>query len=222
MHVDRHFPAEGIVQTIVLRAGAQILVSAHDVRDAHRVVIHDVCEVIGREAVGLHQDHVVQFGIVDRDVSVDLVMEGRRSRGRVVLADDVRHTRGKLRFHLFLRKMETMLVIYADLFAVLADSRPKRIQPFFGAEAVVCFALLNQLFRIFQVDAGLLAFRLYIGAHAAVLVRTFIMDKPGLLECTVNDIHRAFHESALIGIFNTQHKIAALMLCDEVGIQRSP
>ena len=51
--VLRNVPAEALVQQVVLRGGGEILAAAHDMGDAHEVVVHDVCEVIGRQPVAL-------------------------------------------------------------------------------------------------------------------------------------------------------------------------
>ena len=66
-----------------------------------------------------------------------------------------------------------MLVIYIDFLA--RHSTGQRGQPVLIAEAVIGLALLNQLFRILQINALRLALTLYIGADPAVLVRSFIM-----------------------------------------------
>ena len=49
----RDVPAEALVQQVVLRGGGEILAAAHDVGDAHEVVVNDICEVIGRQSVAL-------------------------------------------------------------------------------------------------------------------------------------------------------------------------
>ena len=55
----REIPAEGLVEQHVLGGGGDPLFGADDVGDAHEVVIDDVGEVVGGEAVGLEQDLVV-------------------------------------------------------------------------------------------------------------------------------------------------------------------
>ena len=76
VHIGRHLPAESLVETIVLRRGGQILVASHHMGDAHQMVVHHVGKIIGGIAVGFDQDHIVQLGIIYRDISVDLIMEG--------------------------------------------------------------------------------------------------------------------------------------------------
>ena len=87
-----------------------------------------------------------------------------------------------------------------------------------GTEAVICLPLINQLLCIFQVYAGCLAFTLDIGTHPAVLIRTFVVDQAGILQCLVDDLHRTFHIALLVCIFNAEKEIPALMFCNQVGI----
>ena len=56
-----HLPAEGLVEQVVLRGGGEVLAAADDVGDAHEVIVHNVGKVIGRQAVGLQQDLVLQL-----------------------------------------------------------------------------------------------------------------------------------------------------------------
>ena len=92
VYIDRNFPAECIVETIVLRGGGQVLVAADNVRDLHQMVIHNVCEVISWKSVGFDEDHIVKLRVVYCDISVDLIVEGGGSLFRVVLADNERHS----------------------------------------------------------------------------------------------------------------------------------
>ena len=46
-------PAEALVQQVVLGGGGEILAAAHHVGDAHQVVVHHVCKVVGGQAVPL-------------------------------------------------------------------------------------------------------------------------------------------------------------------------
>jgi hypothetical protein len=48
----RALPAEPVEQQQVLGRGGDPLLAAHDVRDAHQVVVDDDGQVVGREAVG--------------------------------------------------------------------------------------------------------------------------------------------------------------------------
>ena len=90
VYIYRNFPAECIVETVVLRGGRKVLVSADNVCDLHQMVIHNVCEVVGWVSVGFDKDHIVELCVVYRDISVDLIVECCSSLFRVVLADNER------------------------------------------------------------------------------------------------------------------------------------
>ncbi len=76
----RELPAEGIVEQDVFRGGGDPLFGADDVGDLHEVIVDDVGEVIGGEAVGLHEDLIVDVGVLEGDVSAEFVAEGRWKR----------------------------------------------------------------------------------------------------------------------------------------------
>ena len=66
------------------------------------MIVDDIGEIIGRIAVGLDKNHIIELGVIDGDVSVELVMEGRRALGRVVLTDDIWLTGSQIGLDLFL------------------------------------------------------------------------------------------------------------------------
>ena len=59
--------------------------------DSHQMVVHHICKIISRITVGFDEYHIVQFSIVHRNISVDFVLESRRSFRRIVLADHIRY-----------------------------------------------------------------------------------------------------------------------------------
>ena len=85
--------------------------------NSHQMIVHYVCKIVSRVSVGLDQDHIVKLCVIDRDIPVDLILKGGRSLGRVVLADNIRNASRKLCLNLFLGKMQTVLVIYRNLFS---------------------------------------------------------------------------------------------------------
>ena len=62
-------PAEGLVEQDVFGGGGDPLFGADDVGDLHEVVVDDIGEVVGGEAVGLHEDLVVDVGVLEGDVA---------------------------------------------------------------------------------------------------------------------------------------------------------
>ena len=115
--IFRDLPAKRLIQTVVLGSGGNILIAPDDMSDAHQMVIHHVGEIIGRETVGLDEDHVVQFFVFHSDIPVELVVEGRCTFLRVVLTDDIGHTGGEVLFNLLFGQMQAVLVVDVDLLA---------------------------------------------------------------------------------------------------------
>ena len=64
VYIYRNFPAECIVETVVLRGGRKVLVSADNVCDLHQMVIHNVCEVVGWVSVGFDKNHIVEVLVI--------------------------------------------------------------------------------------------------------------------------------------------------------------
>ena len=100
MYVLRYLPAEGLIETVVLRAGGQVLVAAHHMGNAHQVVIDNIGKVVRRIAVRLDQHHIIELCVVHGHITVELVMEGGGSLGGVVLANDIGHAAVQLLLHL--------------------------------------------------------------------------------------------------------------------------
>ena len=101
MNVYRHLPSKGIIKSVILRRRGKVFISAYNMGNAHQMVIYNVCKVIGRIAVRFDQDHIVQLGILYRDISVNLIMEGCGSLRRIVLTDYIRDPCCQLCFYLF-------------------------------------------------------------------------------------------------------------------------
>ena len=51
--IGRDLPAERLVEQVVLRRGGKVLAAAHHMGDAHEMIVDDVGEVVGRQAVAL-------------------------------------------------------------------------------------------------------------------------------------------------------------------------
>ena len=59
-------------------------------RDSHEMVVHYICEIIGRITVRLNEDHVIQLLIGRGNITVDLIVKCRCALGGHVRADDIR------------------------------------------------------------------------------------------------------------------------------------
>ena len=211
--IGRYLPAERFIQQVVLRRGAQVLRAADDVGDGHGVVVDDVREVVGRVAVLLDQDLVLQLAVLDRDLAEYRVREGRRALGRHLLADNIGDARVQILLYLLVAEVAAVAVIAAadGLFLEL-------FEPLLGAEAAVRLALFDELFGVGQVH--ILSLALHIGAVVAADVGAFVVDKSRGFQGVVDNVYRAFYISFLIGVLNTQDEGAALTFRYQIFIQR--
>ena len=118
VYINRNLPAKGLVEAVVLGGGRQILVSSYHVSNLLQMIVHHIGEIVGWEAVGFNQNHVVQLRVVHADVSVNLVVERGRSLCRIVLADNERLSCRQVRLYLLLGQVQAVLVIGHNLLAV--------------------------------------------------------------------------------------------------------
>ena len=77
----------------------------------------------------------------------------------------------------------------------------ERIEPFFGAEAVVRFAFAHQLLGVRTVHPK--PFALDVGTVGAADVGAFVPGKPGAAQSVVYDVHRALDVTFLVGVLDT-------------------
>ena len=178
--------------------------------DAHEVVVDDVGEVIGGQAVPLEEDLVVQGGVVHGDVAEDGVVEGSRPGLRDLLTDDV----GLPGVHAGLS-----LLGGQGAAGVRRPVEAAGVLLALGllAEAVVGAALLYQQAGVFAV--GVPALRLDVGSHGAAHVGALIVGQTALGHGAVNHVRRALHQTALVRVLDTQDEGAAAAAGDEPGIE---
>ena len=94
------------------------------------------------------------------------------------------------------------------------------VQTFLVTETVVCVAALDQFFRIGLEHSH--ALRLHIRTNRTADVRAFVPIQTGNTQGVVDHVNCAFHIALLVGILNSQNKIAVLFLGNQIGIQCRP
>ena len=215
--VDGFVPAERLVQKVVLGRAGQVLAAADHMGNAHQVVVHHVGEVVGGHPVAFDQDLVVQLGIVHLDVAVDHIVKGGDPLGRDLLPDHIGFARRQPGGDLPGGQVAAVAVIVGHLAGGLLFG-VQGFHPLFGAETVVGFAGLDQLLGILFEKAHALA--LDIGPHRAADVGAFVPGQAGSPQRVVDDVGRAFHQAALVGILDAQDEGAAVVAGLQVGVQR--
>lgn len=113
--------------------------------------------------------------------------------------------------------MQALFVVFVG-FALRFGGLAISLDFFLGAEAAVRAALFDQLPRVLGVEVAALG--LDIRAVIAADIRTFVIGQARLTHGLVNQIDRAGHFALLIGIFDAQNELAAVLLGEQIGIQR--
>ena len=212
--IGRDVPAEGFVEKIILRRGGKILAAAHDVGDAHQMVVNDICKVIRGKTVGFQKHLILELLVFDRNVAERHVVERGRALLRDALTDDKGLCGGNSRFCFGKREIPAGADVLFDLLAV------RFVRGFFFrflAEAVVCAALFAQKFCILAEEVAPL--RLDIGTHGAAHIRTFIVRQAAFCHGLVDHVDRAVDQTALIGVFDAENELTAKVAGDEPGIE---
>lgn len=105
----------------------------------------------------------------------------------------------------------------ADRFSGCALLFVERVEPLFGAEAVVRFAFFNEFDGIVFKKPH--AFALHIRSVVASDVRTFVPRHAVFFERVVDNVDGAFDKSRLIGVFDTQNENAVFMTRGQVRVK---
>ena len=218
VYINRNLPSKCLIQTVVFRCRGKIFISADNVCDSHQMVIDHVRKIVSRESIGFDQDHIIQFCIRNRDISVNLIVECGCSLIRYVQTDHPRFSCCQIGLYLFFAQPQTVLVIHNDICSVFRNRSLQGIQACFITEAVIRVALLYQLLCILQIHSGSISLALHIRTISTILVRSFIVNETCLFQSTVNDVQCSFHESLLVCIFNSEDKVSTLVFCDQICI----
>ena len=216
VYIFRYVPAECLIQQIILRSRGKVLVAAYNMGDAHEVVVHNVGKVVGRHAVGLNQDLVVQCAVLHCHISVNVVVECGSSLQRHLLANDVGNTCVQLFLNFFRREIPAVAVIHGSNVRSFLNF-PHFFQTLLVTEAVICVTGFHQFFRVGLEHAHTL--RLYIRSHRTADVRTFVPVQTGNPQGVIDHINGTFYITFLIGVLDPQNKIAVLFLGDQIGKQ---
>ena len=211
----RDLPAEALVEEVIFRCRRQILRPAHDVRDAHEMVVDDVCEVIRRQTVALDEHLIVERVVVDRDVAEDLVMERGLSLARDLLADDIGLAGREICRDLLLAQTRAAAVIFVDDRAV---GNTFFCSVVLIAEAAVGMAARDEQLGIFLIEPAPLG--LDVRADRTADIRPLVVRQAAGTHGAVDDVDRALHIAPLIGVLDAQDELAAGVPRDQIRIKR--
>ena len=207
---DGDVPAERLVQEDVFRRRGDELRAAHDVRDAHEMVVDDVREVVRRHAVAFEEHLVFELAVRDRDGAVEDVLIRRLAALRHLLADDVRVAVFEVLIDDVLRQVAAGAVIAAEL--------ARRVVFLRVAEAIVGVAGPHKLFGIFLVEVHALA--LDVRAAVAAVARAFVWRDAREFQRALNEVDGVSDIARAVGVLDAQDEVAAVGLGKEIGVKR--
>ena len=75
MREGRHRRAERSIDQHLLRCVGDMVIAAHDVRNLHLHIVHDDGQMVGRVAIGPHEDEVFDMRVIELDMASDDVVE---------------------------------------------------------------------------------------------------------------------------------------------------
>ena len=210
VHIGGDVPAKALIEQVILGGRGQILAAADHVGNAHQVVVDDVGEVIGGQAVTLDKHLVVQGLVLHGDVAEDGIVEGGGALVGDFLADDI----GLARIHPGLSFLQAQRAA-----RILTTVKLAGVLLALGllAEAVVGVALLHQQLGILSISVPALG--LDIGSHRAAHIGTLVVVQVALGQSLVDKLSSALYLPGLVGVLNAQDKGAAGIAGDEPGVQ---
>ncbi|GBH11088.1 DNA-binding transcriptional response regulator [Pseudomonas syringae pv. actinidiae] len=213
----RLVPAKILVKQNQFRRRWQPFFATQYVGDAHQVVIDYVGQEVGRQPVGLHQDLHVHAVPRDFDFATQHVRHHADAFGRHFHADHVRLAGIQTALDFLFGEQQGPTVVTRG-FALGLLLGAHLVEFFGGAETREGMAQLDQLLRVFLVDIA--PFALPIRAVWAADVRTFAPFDAQPAQCVENLLFGLAGRAQLIGVFNAQNELAAMLFGKAVVEQR--
>ena len=195
-----------------------MLLGAQYVSHAHQMVIDTNSEVIGRNTVGFYNYEIVELVHVKGNFAMNQVMNGDAAFGRNLDTNGIRFACSDTCFSLFCRNIAagtciTERLLSSALFFALCS------QILGSAEAVVCFAFVQQLLSIFFVNIKALG--LIVRTVFAAGLRTFIPVDAQPFQAGKDLAYGILFQAFNIGILNTQNQLTAHFAGKQPVKQRS-
>src|SRR5579875_1157140 len=167
-----NLPAQRLVDVDVTRGAGNPLLTAQDMCNAHQVIVDDVRQVIGGQSIGFEYDEIVDVGVVESDITMQLVMHdglALKRDGETYRRPDAR----RLVLGALLRRQVSAVAIIARGPFLRLLRLAHLLQSLRRAVAVVGMARLDQLIGVVQVKR--FALRLVVGAIGATNDRSLII-----------------------------------------------
>ncbi|SAP49591.1 Uncharacterised protein [Klebsiella oxytoca] len=179
--------------------------TTNNVGDFHIPVVNHDAEVIGWRTIGTANNQIVQLMVAEFDRTADLVVKNNGPLFRVGKTNNARFIISMMFVTMAAATVITRLFAFCHLFFT------QRFQTLFRAIAFIGRARLQHF-----INDGVIAIK-----TLGLEVRALIPFQAQPVH-TIHDGFNGLRRGALkIGIFNTQHKLTAVVTCKKPGIESS-
>ena len=206
------FPSESTIKQNVKRCAGQPLLATYHVSNLHKVVVDDVCQVIGRQLVGTLVEHLVVENValylhVTTNHVVDMHLDARLNHeANHILLAVVDAT-----LHFLLRESERVGHLHTCLGVVLEvlNLSTLCLKLLGRIESDVSLAVGKKLVDIFLIYGATLA--LTIRAVVATERHSLVKLDTEPTERLDNIVFGSRHKAVRVGILDTEHQVAAVL-----------
>ena len=204
------------------RSGRQPLFTADNVGNFHQMVIHNICQVIGRQFVRRFVKHLI---VKDRRVYHDLatyqVVHMHIFVRLYLETDHILPAFGNQRVHFLFGHRQRITHLHARRSVILeiGNLRTLGFQLLRSIESDICLAGIQQHLYILLVYVA--AFRLTVRTMFSTKADTLVKRNAQPLERLQYIFFRPRHKPVGIGILNAENQISSMLTGKEIIIQRS-
>ena len=218
-------PTQRTIEQIVQGQRRQPLFATDNVRNLHQVVIHDVCQVIGRQSVcRFIKNFIVQSRGIDSHITTNHIVHLNILTLGHFETDNVLVAACDALLNLLGRQTQrgsefgTHSVVVSKGLALGLHLGTQSIQLVGSIESIVGVTALHELQSIFFVDCFALA--LAIRCVGATLADTLIDFDTTPFERLHNILLGSGNEALRVGILDTQDEFTAFLASKQIVIQR--
>ena len=214
------FPSEGTIKQNVKRCAGQPLLTTNHVSNLHKVVVDDICQVIGRQLVGTLVEHLVVENValylhVATNHVVNMHLDARLNHeANHILLAVVDAT-----LHFLLRESERVGHLCTCLGVVLEvlNLGTLCLKLLWSVESNVSLAVGKKLVDIFLINGATLALtiRAVLATERHSLVKLDTEPTERLNDIVLSPRHKTMR----VGVLNTEHQVAAVLTCEKIVIQ---
>ncbi len=205
----RRLPAERPEDQQLERRVADVVVAAQHVADLHGVVVHHHGEVVGRKAIGLHDDAVAEDRVLELALADHQVIPVGGALARHAQPPAARLARRHAPPRLGRVEVAAAAVVAVPHAAGFLDGRGPLFQFVGRAEARIDGARVAQRRQDVQIDRQALA--LQIGSVGAALAWPFVPVQTQPLHGPQDRGVARFAAALLVGVLDAQDERAALV-----------